>query len=114
MKQTIRLYDIFGSDLFSRSRASQLLSNVDINTDEVTLDFTGVNFISRSFADELCNIIEDNKHLKISLSGQNSEVDIMLSRVREGRAQERKRGIARPRMYEFNNMESLSSFLLNM
>ena len=59
MKQTIKLYDIYSADLFTRSRASELRSSIDEKADEVTLDFEGVSFMSRSFADEVCNIIDD-------------------------------------------------------
>ena len=62
MKQTIKLYDIYSADLFTLSRASELRSSIDEKADEVTLDFEGVSFMSRSFADEVCNIIDDIRH----------------------------------------------------
>ena len=114
MKQTLSLKNIYAADLFSRSRAQQLLQYISGNTDEVVLDFEGIIFISRSFADELCNIIDDNKDKKFVFTKQASEVQTMISRVQEGRKQERKRGIMHPKMYSFNNMEKLSSFLMSM
>ncbi len=114
MKQTLSLKNIYEADLFSRSRVSQLLQYINNDADEVVLDFDGINFISRSFADELCNVIDDNKDRKFVFTRQASEVQTMLSRVQEGRKQERKRGIMHPQMHSFNNMESLSSFLLSM
>ena len=114
MKQTIKLKNIYNADLFSRSRASELLSYIKTGADEVVMDFDGINFISRSFADELCNIIDDNKDKKFSFAGQIEEVRTMISMVQEGRRQERKRGIAHAKMYEFSDMEKLSSYLMSM
>ena len=59
MKQTIRLQDIYSADLFTRSRASELRACINENANEITLDFDGIGFMSRSFADEVCNIIDD-------------------------------------------------------
>ena len=39
MKQTIKLYDIYSADLFTRSRASELRSSISDGADEVILDF---------------------------------------------------------------------------
>lgn len=114
MKQTIKLKNIYNADLFSRSRAAELLPYIKANVNEVVMDFEGINFISRSFADELCNIIDDNKDKKFSFSGQIEEVRTMISMVQEGRRQERKRGIAHAKMYEFSNMEKLSSYLMSI
>ena len=114
MKQTIKLKNIYDADLFSRSRASELHSYFKTNINEVVLDFDGINFISRSFADELCNIIDDNSDKQFSFVKQIEEVSTMISTVQESRRQERKRGIAHAKMYEFNNMEKLSSYLMSI
>ena len=50
MKQTIRLQDIYSADLYTRSRASELRKCINDDADEVTLDFEGIGFMSRSFA----------------------------------------------------------------
>ncbi len=36
-----------------------LIYSADLFIREVTLDFEGIGFMSRSFADEVCNIIDD-------------------------------------------------------
>ena len=114
MNQTIRLLDIYSADLFIRSRASELRKCINDDADEVTLDFEGIGFMSRSFADEVCNIIDDLKDKTFSFTGQNDDVATMMTKVREGRSRERKRGIGNAKMYEFKDMESLSKFLLAM
>ena len=48
MKQTIRLQDIYSADLYTRSRASELRKCINDDADEVTLDFEGIGFMSRS------------------------------------------------------------------
>lgn len=51
----------FGKWLFSRSGATQLLTrakNLDPKTTTLQIDFSGVSFISRSFADQLLKCID--------------------------------------------------------
>lgn len=101
MKQTIRLQDIYSADLYARSRVSELRACIDDNANEITLDFEGIGFMSRSFADEVCNIIDDLKNKTFSFTGQNDDVATMMKKVREGRSRERKRGVGNAKMYEF-------------
>ena len=56
MKQTIKLYDIYHTDLFSRAKAKLLSDMISSDADTVILDFEGITFMSRSFTDELYNI----------------------------------------------------------
>ena len=114
MKQIIRLHDIYSADLYTRSRASELRARINDNANEVTIDFEGIGFMSRSFADEVCNIIDDLKEKTFSFTGQNNDVATMMTKVREGRSRERKRRVGNAKMYEFKDMESLSKFLLVM
>ena len=71
MKQIIRLKDIYSADLYTRSRASELRSTINNNADEVVLDFEQIGFMSRSFADEICNIIDDMKTVHFSFENRN-------------------------------------------
>lgn len=114
MKQTVKLQDIYSADLFTRSRASELRSRIKSEATEVTLDFEGIGFMSRSFADEVCNIMDDNKGKSFSFIGQNNDVAMMLKKVQEGRNSERKRGIDNAKMLSVDDMESLSKILLSM
>lgn len=114
MNQTIRLLDIYSADLFIRSRASELRKCINDDADEVTLDFEGIGFMSRSFSDEVCNIIDDMGGKTFTLVNQNRDVATMMTKVRDGRSRERKRGVENAKMYEFQDMESLSEFLIAM
>ena len=114
MKQTIRLQDIYSADLYTRSRASELRTCINDKADEVTFDFEGIGFMSRSFADEVCNIIDDMNDKTFTLVNQNEDVSTMMTKVREGRSRERKRGVGNAKMYEFKDMKSLEEFLIAM
>ena len=114
MKQTIKLNTIYSDDLYTRSRASELRARINDEATEVTLDFEGIGFMSRSFADEVCNIIDDMGGKTFTLVNQNSDVATMMTKVRDGRSRERKRGVENAKMYEFQDMESLSEFLIAM
>ncbi len=111
MKQIIKLQDIFGEELYTRSRAAELRSYVDNNADEVVLDMKGIAFTSRSFADEICNLIDSMKDKCFLLTNQTEDVKTMISKVSESRNRERIHGIANANMLEFSDMESLSSYL---
>lgn len=114
MKQTIKLNTIYSADLYTRSRASELRACINEEATEVTLDFEGIGFMSRSFADEVCNIMDDNKNIKFEFTNCNADVEAMMNKVAEGRNQERKRGISNATIYKFEDMESLSEFLMAM
>ena len=112
MKQTIRLTDIYNGDLFTRSKATELSGCIIPNADEVVMDFEGISFMSRSFADELYNVVEDFKDKLFEYIHRNDVVETMMTKVAEGRKRERKRGISHAKNYEFDDMESLSAFLM--
>ncbi len=111
MKQIIKLQDIFGEELYTRSRATELRSIVNNDANDVVLDMKGIVFISRSFADEIWNLIDSMTDKKFSWANQIEEVKTMTSKVSESRNRERIRGIANANMLEFRDMDSLSSYL---
>lgn len=114
MKQTIKLNTIYSADLYTRSRASELRSCINEEVTEVTLDFEGIGFMSRSFADEVCNIMDDNKEKTFVFINRNADIEAMMNKVAEARSQERKRGISNATIHKFEDMESLSEFLIAM
>ena len=114
MKQTIKLNTIYSADLYTRSRASELRACINENATAVALDFEGIGFMSRSFADEVCNIMDDNKEKTFVFINRNADIEAMMNKVAEGRIQERKRGISTATIHKFEDMESLSEFLITM
>ena len=83
---TIIILQILGSDIRTRSRAQMIRSAIS-SQESALLDFTGVSFMTRSFADELYNIINDNCHLGIV--GMEGEVKDMFEIVKSSRSSKR-------------------------
>lgn len=79
--RTIILKDICGAEVLSRANVRKLYEVV--NNDTEILDFSDVTFISRSVADELCNLPE--KFPFLEFSGMNEEVEMMHNIVSKGR-----------------------------
>ena len=80
----IQIYSSLGRDLrtrsFFRRDIEHLIKNV---SSKITLDFTEVEFISRSVADEIFNVLCD--HPNVVLSGMTGDVDMMYSVVEKSR-----------------------------
>ena len=112
MTQTIKLYDIYHADLFSRAKASLLVEMISPEADTVILDFEDITFMSRSFTDELYNIVIDFPEKEFRYVHRNDDICIMMEKVAEGRTRERKLGIPPAQMYTFSNQSELSDFLV--
>lgn len=106
----IRLHEIFGDEILSRANIKRLY---DIVTDDTAeLSFANVAFISRSVADELCNLID--AFSDITLSGMSDDVALMLELVKKGRGRKREY-IAKPKVsvtYNCRTMDDLRNALL--
>ena len=81
MTQTIKLYDIYHADLFSRAKAAQLADYISPDADIVVLDFGGITFMSRSFTDELYNIVIAYPHKTFTYTGRNDDIRVMMEKV---------------------------------
>lgn len=82
--RTINVREIAGSNLVSRPTAKDLFDFVkNTGTPEVILDFSGVEFASRSFADEFYNLFHLNteRGFKFTLSNVPVDIDAMLKAV---------------------------------
>lgn len=112
MRQTIRLYDVYHADLFSRAKAAELAAHINSNAETVELDFTGIGFMSRSFADELYNVIAAQAPCTFAFAGRNQDIVSMMKKVADGRNRERKLGIQHPQMLSFDTKDTLADFLI--
>lgn len=112
MTQTIRLYDIYRTDLFSRAKAAELAGHINSEADSVLLDFNGINFMSRSFADELFNVIAAQAPRVFSFEGRSQDIDVLMQKVADGRSRERQLGIQHPQMLTFDTKDTLAEFLI--
>lgn len=112
MTQTIKLYDIYHADLFSRAKAAQLADHISSEADTVILNFNGITFMSRSFADELYNIVIAFPSKTFRYHGRNKDIFTMMKKVAEGRTHERQLGIPAAQMFSFDSQNKLSDFLV--
>lgn len=109
MENIIKVMDILGSDIRSRLNAERIRDRIDGQT---VVDFSGVEFMSRSFADELYNICHENPLVRID--GMSDFVRSMYNTVSDGRQRKRVRKDDQGEVLQFNNVESLSEFLLQL
>ncbi len=112
MEQIIKLYDIYHADLFSRAKAIVLADIISPEADTVILDFEGITFMSRSFTDELYNIVIKYSDKTFGYIGRNDDICVMMEKVAEGRMRERKLGIPPAQMLTFDSQSKLADFLV--
>jgi aspartokinase len=90
MKKIIRIAELIGSDIRSRKNADHIRKGIADCTDVVELDFNGVEFISRAFADEIYTIVNENRN-NVVLINIEGIVGSMMSVVSESRTHKRVR-----------------------
>lgn len=109
--KTIYLKNYCGIEILSRANIRKLY---DIITDEeVIVDFIDVTFISRSVADELCNIMD--KYPLLHISNMIDDVATMLNIVQKSHNTLRKVNY-RPRIsmtYNCKTMDDVRTALLS-
>lgn len=109
MDKTFNIAELISTDIRSRGNANIICSAIDGIEGNIVLDFANVTFMSRSFTDELYNILDEHKN--ITLSNMSDFVDTMLKTVMQGRKNKRKFSNNESEIKEFDDMQSLSSFL---
>lgn len=104
--KTIVMKEILGAELQTRKSARSIAALIDA---ECVLDFVDVTFISRSFADEICCLM-DEKH-NVIVTNMCPAVSALFDIVKTGR--HRPRGITASdvEVKTFNDMDSLSAYL---
>lgn len=112
MDKVFKIATLISNDIRSRANANIIRSAIDGIDGCITLDFSGVVFASRSFVDELFNIKEE--HGNINITNASDLISSMLSAVSEGRKHKRNFNKDNSEIKEFDDMESLSAFLLSM
>lgn len=109
MNKTFYIAKLISTDIRSRGNANIIRSAIDGIEGNIILDFADVTFISRSFTDELYNILEEHKN--ITLINMSDFLDTMLKTVIQGRKNKRKLADKESEIKEFDDMNSLSNFL---
>lgn len=109
MDNTISVISAMGDDLRTRSFFRRDVENLIRNhTANMVLDFNGVQFVSRSVADEICNILEQYQDLTIK--GMAGNVKTMYDLVVKGRRNPRVYPEVNARMVQLNSMEEVNEF----
>jgi len=109
MNTIVKIAELIGTDIRLRANAIILRSAIDGVEGNIILDFAGVVFVSRSFADELYNVMGEYK--EISLKNTSGIVASMIDAVKQGRNSKRVFKESNSEIKEFDDMSSLSSFL---
>ncbi len=111
MREKIMLSNI-ASELRSRSEARKMFEkyrSITSPTVEIEIDFSGVVLISRSFADELCEII-DSLSNKVIMVNKSLNIDLTMKIVRKNRNTQRTYSLNGD-VREYSDVESLTEFL---
>lgn len=109
MDKFFKVAELISTDIRSRANVDIIRSAIDGINENIILDFTDVTFISRSFTDELYNLMSEHKN--VSLSNMNDFVNSMYNAVVEGRKSKRVFESESSEIKEFDDMKSLASFL---
>lgn len=108
MEKVIRIYDYIGSEGRSRVNASKLHIQELPENMSVVLDCSGVNFLSRSFTDE---VISQLSKRRFRLENANNIIMNMFKAVENGRNKPRRHSDDGVVMLHFDNMADLSRYL---
>jgi hypothetical protein len=109
MDKIFKVAELISTDIRSRANVNIIRSAIDGINENIILDFTDVAFMSRSFTDELYNLM--NEHKNVSLSNMNDFVGSMYNAVVEGRKSKRVFESESSEIKECDDMKSLASFL---
>lgn len=103
-----------GTDIRTRSFFRRDIERLirPIISDNVVLDFENVNFISRSVADEICNILKD--YPSLSITGMTGDVEKMYMVVDEGRSKPRVYSELDAEVYHLRDMKELTEFFCTL
>lgn len=104
--KTIVLKDRIGTFLQTRKSAKELLKLIETDS---TLDFIDVTFMTRSFADEICCILDHNPNVKVI--NMDTAVRTLFDIVKESRLKPRENHISDSEVLTFNDVESFLAYL---
>ncbi len=105
----IHISSHLGSDLRTRSFFRRDMERLlDKEHQNSILDFSGVKFISRSVADEICNLTAD--YPSLSIFGMYGDVKTMYELVLKGRLQPREYPNLNAKVYHLNTFKEMHDF----
>jgi anti-anti-sigma regulatory factor len=113
----IYVIDILGTTLNSREANYEVFKSIDLsNVTKIHIDFSGVEFMSRSFADEFFKfrkLLENEKEIRFIMVNLNLEISKILQAVEKTNRKDRTvRKTNKFNHLKFTNQEALSKYLL--
>ena len=108
MENVINVFDILGTEVRSRSNAERIRDKMLLGSVNI-INLRGIEFLSRSFADELYNIINESSGTKIS--NAIGAVNNMLEIVKSSRQQKRVRRNENSDIKEFDDVDSFLTYV---
>lgn len=105
----VRLSELIGESIRSRSNINQLIENIDCDNNYL-LDFSNVLFMSRTFSDELYNLLKEHANVTINEQTMSKEVCAIHKVVRSGREGKRKRSDRSEEIIVLNTVEEVSDY----
>ena len=110
--KTIVLKDSLGTDIRSRKNAQVIKELLLTSGNQITIDFQDIVFISRSFTDELYNVINVYNTKRVTFVNVPDNVNKMLNAVKTSRKTARKRIKEQAEIKYFDNIQTLSEYLV--
>ncbi|PDP58412.1 hypothetical protein [Prevotella intermedia] len=107
--KTIKIYEIIGNEVRSRSSIELIRNRMPCNENYFIIDMGNVDFISRSFADELYNLHIDKK--EVHFVNKSDTVEKMLDVVWKGRNTKRVRNTEEVEIEDYTNIDDFFKFL---
>ena len=111
MEKVVKVKELLSSDIRSRCNAEAIRNEV-INADckEICVDLSGVIFMSRSFTDELLNIIDNTEDKTIHMINAEGDIKSMIDIVSASRKKKRVLSDDDSQITELKDMSSLEKF----
>lgn len=105
---TVKIHELIGSEGRSRVNVSKLALKDLPASEDVVLDFSNVNFLSRSFTDEIITQLEGKA---FTIKNANNVITNMFKAVIDGRSKARIHPNHHSSVLSFSSMAELSRFL---
>lgn len=111
MERIFNVAEVIGTDVRSRSAANLIREALNSPVPPAQISFAGVNFVSRSFTDELCVILDSFPAL--SVTDMAASVRTMFDVVTRSRAKDRVRPAEDGTIKSFDNVKAFFAFMRN-
>ena len=106
----LKVFDKVGAEARTRSNVVKLNITGLASDSNIIIDFEKVNFISRSFTDELLEQLLE-KNISYNAINENDSIKNMIKAVTIGRSKERVRHTSDAEIMTINSMEELAKYL---